>query len=152
MVCGIVRAFIVRSANGDQARYGCIRAWPTWIGRDLSDIEARHGIQGQQISLSRTTNRHPVCTVALRGLARPAAQTPLFRRRRGRRPGHECRVIYAVLPARPFFFLYRVSQRELESRPPSRHAFIGRVVESDIRATCTYMYHLYFRKGPWVAN
>lgn len=54
----------------------------------------------------RTDTLRLVCTVALRGLARPAAQTPLFRRRRGRRPGHDCRVIYAVLPARPFFLFF----------------------------------------------
>lgn len=77
--------------------------------------------------------------------------TPCFRRRRGRRPGHDCRVIYVVLP--PALFSPPASvhpdanSRERDSRDVVRLS--SAFVERDTRATCTYVLpFFYFREGP----
>lgn len=54
--------------------------------------------------------------------------TPCFRRRRGRRPGHDCRVIYVVLPPATFPPPASVHpDANSRERQPRRRAFIERV-------------------------
>lgn len=139
-------------SQGGPGSVRAIRAWPTLIGRDLSDIEARHGIQ-RAADLPVTHDEQTprlYSSFARPRTARGSNTLVSSAERTQARPRLPCDICSSPRP--PIFFLYRVSQRELESRPPSRHVFIERVVESDIRATCTYMYHLYFRDGHWVAN